>query len=411
MNKLNFLMIALAAILGFSSCDKHDCNDYEHSADLTGTWTYIGPGYAEALVISADGSVVSTGVEGNEYWEDVNGTIVVKDGKVTMTFEDDDNFEGHFDIIPGVAFSIYTEEGERFIYQYCKEDLSDEIVGMWVCNGGPSDVTGDMAIQTYKNNGKVIVTTSNYHASGSPIINKEDNYTIIGDLLIFNISEENMSVPQYVATRLLYTANGTSLGDIMTQKMYIATENGSVETTSSWLRVNQILNLTGKKYEYSNLYVTNVKGLDREIDFLGFKFNFAKMDGGRLDKMLKTLLFTFEFPDANTIKYSCHYNNLEPASVSAPIAVDGNKMTIKMSETYPAVKDVDFYAFQDVDGCQMHIYMPSYSVVNFFANMQITMMSQMQKLDLTDAAAVKAVYDSIDEAVETINISIVMGNR
>ena len=30
------------------------------------------------------------------------------------------------------------------------------------------------------------------------------------------------------------------------------------------------------------------------------------------------------------------------------------------------------------------------------------------KLDTTDAAAVKAVFDSIDDAVETINVSFVM---
>lgn len=36
------------------------------------------------------------------------------------------------------------------------------------------------------------------------------------------------------------------------------------------------------------------------------------------------------------------------------------------------------------------------------------MMSQLKELDLTDAAAMKAVYDTIDEAVESINLSIVM---
>ena len=35
-------------------------------------------------------------------------------------------------------------------------------------------------------------------------------------------------------------------------------------------------------------------------------------------------------------------------------------------------------------------------------------MAQMGDLDLTDAAAVKAVFDSIDEAVNTINVSFVM---
>ena len=35
-------------------------------------------------------------------------------------------------------------------------------------------------------------------------------------------------------------------------------------------------------------------------------------------------------------------------------------------------------------------------------------MEQLGQLDTTDAAAVKAVFDSIDEAVETINLSLVM---
>jgi hypothetical protein len=88
--------------------------------------------------------------------------------------------------------------------------------------------------------------------------------------------------------------------------------------------------------------------------------------------------------------------------------VDGNKMTVKMSEVYPVAKDVDLYTFQDQDNTQMHMYMPTYSFVNFFANMQIAIMAQVGELDMNDAAAVKAVFDSIDEAVNTINISFVM---
>ena len=52
--------------------------------------------------------------------------------------------------------------------------------------------------------------------------------------------------------------------------------------------------------------------------------------------------------------------------------------------------------------------MPTYSFVNFFANMQIAIMAQVGELDMNDAVAVKAVFDSIDEAVNTINISFVM---
>ena len=95
-------------------------------------------------------------------------------------------------------------------------------------------------------------------------------------------------------------------------------------------------------------------------------------------------------------------------SMDAPIVVDGNKMTVKMSTKNAAYKDIDLYTFQDADCSQMHMYMPTYAFINFFGNMQATIMSQMGDLDLTDAAAVKAVFDSIDEAVNTINVSFVM---
>lgn len=44
------------------------------------------------------------------------------------------------------------------------------------------------------------------------------------------------------------------------------------------------------KYDYIKTFVTNVKGLDKDIEFMGTTFNFAEMDGVKLDKMLKTLL-------------------------------------------------------------------------------------------------------------------------
>ena len=56
----------------------------------------------------------------------------------------------------------------------------------------------------------------------------------------------------------------------------------------------------------------------------------------------------------------------------------------------------------------MHMYMHYTGFVNFFCNMQVTIMDQLDMIDTTDAAAVKAVFDSIDEAAETINLSLVM---
>ena len=397
------------AMFGFIACEQHECNDYDHSADIVGTWTCLQDGYAEALVIKADGSAVSTGVENGEYWENVTGNIVVENGTITMTFEDNDNFKGHFDIVPGVAFSIFTEEGEHMTYYYCKEDLADEVIGMWVCTDGPTAKENDMLIQTYKEDGSVIITGYMGVTDDFATNAEGTTYKVVGDLM-FNTLPANATlagVPYSYGMRMSYSPNGTSYGDIITMSTYIPAENGLMASTSSWLRVKQSLDLAGKKYDYIKTFVTNVDGLDKDINFMGFEFNFAKMDGVKLDKMLKTLLFNVEFPDANTIKYACHYNN-EPMSMDAPIVVDGNKMTVKMSTKNAAYKDIDLYTFQDADCSQMHMYMPTYAFINFFGNMQATMMSQMGDLDLTDAAAVKAVFDSIDEAVKTINVSFVM---
>ena len=402
MKNLKLLVVALVAMFGFVACEEHVCNDYDHSADLVGTWTCMDEDFAEALVISADGTVVSTRFFKNEYYEDVKGKIVLENGNVNFTFEDGGNFKSHFDIIPGMAFSFLNEEGERLTFNYCANDLADEVVGMWVCNGADA---ASMAIVTYDEKGKSAFTAVAPEMEGFMLMS-ETNYKVVGDIM-FGMETGADGVSQYIITRLVYTPNGTSLGDILTQKMYLPTENGLIENVSSWLRVKQSLDLAGKKYDYIKTFVTNVDGLDKDINFMGFEFNFAKMDGVKLDKMLKTLLFNVEFPDANTIKYSCHYNN-EPMSLDAPIVVDGNKMTVKMSTKNAAYKDVDLYTFQDKDNTQMHMYMPTYAFVNFFGNMQATIMSQMGNLDLTDAAAVKAVFDSIDEAVETINVSFVM---
>ena len=135
MKIFKLMMLALVAMGGLNSCSEdcdHVLTEHDHSADLVGTWTCLQEGFAEALVIKADGSMVSTGVADGKFWENVNGTISVKDGKATLNFEDNVTIEGHIDIVPGMVFSIVEDNGARFTFNYCKEDLSDEIVGMWV---------------------------------------------------------------------------------------------------------------------------------------------------------------------------------------------------------------------------------------------------------------------------------------
>ena len=407
MKNFKIWAVALLAVLGFASCDNHDCNDYDHSADLAGTWTCLTADYAEALVISADGSMVSTGVEDGEYWENIKGRIVVKNGKVEMTFEDNDNFKGHFDIIPGEAFSIYSEEGERLTYRYCANDLADEIVGMWVCNDGPFDSNNDMTIQTFKKDGSVLFT--GYAAyEGGYTLNGEGTYKVIGDLLIHKMPEDNLveGVSKYLTKKVIYASDATALGDIMTLKGYVA--NGNEEVAISFLRVKQSLNLTGKKYSYNNVYLSNVKGSDKEIDFMGYKFTFANMDGSRLEMVMKSALFGFEFPNANTISYSYQLNGITE-TYTLPLVVEGNKMTFKMSAKIPSLKDVVFYAFQDTDDCQLHLYIHQSSFVSFFTNMQAIMAAAVNPaFDITNPAAIDAIYNEIDAAVESINLSVVM---
>ena len=401
------MMLGLVALLAFTGCKKFTCNDSHKVSELAGTWTCLHPEFAEALVIKSNGSVLSTGYDG-EYWEDIKGNISIQDGKISMIFEDDDNTEGHFDFIPEMAFSVCTDKGERYTYNYCKEDLSDEIVGMWVCNDGLPEVEKDMAITTYSEDGTCIFTGI-VPNTDSHMVNVSTNYKVIGDIL-FTQRADNQLVAgdvKFVASRLMYTPDATLLGDIISRKQYITTKNGNIEAVLNTLRINQKLDLAGKIYDHIKTFVTNVKGVDKDVDIMGNKFNFAKMDGVKLNKMLKTLLFAVEFPNANTIRYNYFYNG-KNNSLEAPIVVDGNKMTLKMSQKNPLFKDIDLYTFQDADTTQMHMYMPTYAFINFFGNMQATIMAQNGLLDLTDATAVNAVYDSIENAVETINVSLVM---
>ena len=415
MKIFKLMAIALVAMVGLNSCSKdcdHDFIEVDHSKDLVGTWTCMEANYAEALVINADGSVLSTGVEDGEYWENIKGNIKTVNNKMTLTFEDNDNYEGRFEMIAGEAFTIFEEDGTSLTYRYCEEDLSDEVIGMWVCNNTLDNVDNaenDMLIQTFNADGSVVVT--GYMADVDDFLTNATGatYKVIGDLM-FHLTPKHAIEEGYascIAMRIAYAPNALAYGDVMNLTLYVPVADKVIESTTSFLRIKQYLELPGMKYDYIKTFVTNVDGLDKDINFMGFEFNFAKMDGVKLDKMLKTLLFTVEFPDANTIKYSCHYNN-QPMSMEAPIAVDGNKMTVKMSEKNAALKDVDLYTFQDQDNTQMHMYMHSTAFVNFFGNMQVTIMEQLGQLDTTDAAAVKAVFDSIDEAVETINLSLVM---
>lgn len=409
MKKLLFMIVAVVML--FTACDNKPEHIYDdHSADLVGTWTCLTENYAEALIINADGTAVSYGVEDGEYWENVRGTVVTEGNNITMTFEDDDNLTGHFDIIPGMAFSLFEDSGERYIYQYCANDLADEIVGMWVCNDFTTNRESDMMIQIFYENGKSTLTGFlPLEENPEQILNDTTDYKIVGDLLFISIPAEKVGgeKPVYVVDKLIYTPNGTTHGDILTLKTYPKVDGQFKESVSSWLRIKQYLELPGNKYDYIKTFVTNVKGEDKDIPFLNTSFNFAKMDGSIIDKFLKSILFTVEFPEANKIKYSYLLEG-QNVVIEAPIEVEGNKMTIKMSANNPAYQDVDMYAFQDQDNTQMHWYMYTTSFEKFFANTSVALMLGYGQLDKDDTEGIANVYKTIADAVESINLSLVM---
>jgi hypothetical protein len=329
----------------------------------------------------------------------------VKDGNATLNFEDGVTFGGHIDIIPGTTFSILDNNGKRVTFHYCKEDLSDEILGMWVCNETPTPVENDMLIINYKANGTTLFSGYFYEARDF-WVNAEGNYKVIGDLL-FHKQPDNTNetgVAKYSAMKILYAPNANLYGDLMYLLANARVGENYVPATTTWLRIKQHLDLPGQKYDYNNTYVSNVKGLDEDMTMMGHTFNIGKMEGKNLDKMLKTLLFAVEFPNANTINYQYHYNG-QTLVFEAPIVVDGNKVTIKMSEFSPYYRDVDMYMYQDQDDCQLHMYMPTYAFINYFANMDLAALAFAGEIDLTDEAAVKAIFDRMDERVESINVS------
>ena len=415
MKIFKLMAIALVAMVGLNSCSKdcdHDFIEVDHSKDLVGTWTCLTADYAEALVINADGSVLSTGVEDGEYWENIKGNIKTVNNKMTLTFEDNDNYEGRFEMIAGEAFTIFEEDGTSLTYRYCEEDLSDEVVGMWVCNEGLSLEANGMAIQSYTENGKTYLTTAASPATGNAVTNEEAEYRVIGDLMIIiNMSDKTFlpGVTQYYAVRLTYVPNANSLGDMMYMSVYSPTNDKYEKITNSLLRVKQSLNLTGKTYDYKSAYVTNVKGKDEDFTIFAHTFNIAKIDAGDFDMMLSSVLFCLD-TDANSIKQHFLVDGVE-GNIETPITVVGNKVTIDYSDVNPALRKVEMYMFQDADDSQLHMYMHTDAFINYFANLEVVTLLQAGKINQSDATAIEKVFADMEARVESINVSFVLKAR
>lgn len=397
MKKL-LLMFAVVGIL-FTACNKdadcgHDFIEYDPSEALIGTWTYVADnGQAEAMVINPDGSFEVTGImQGGSLYEE-KGTIKVVNNKVTLAYNSGDVFEGRLELVAGKSLSIVLNEEYdiRLTYDYCENDFSDEIVGMWVSTDNSSIEENNVLIQTFYENGKSTFTGFG-EIDGEIVKNKETNYKVCGDVSFQEINGK------YIAWKVAISHNGTSLGDIMT--------NTNGDFTSTWVRVKQDLNFTGKVYGYNSAYVTNVKGKDEDFSIFGNTFNIAKITAYDFEKLFGADLYNVEL-NANLFKYRLLLDNGQEAGADIPMTIVGNKVTLDFSAAHPACRKVDMYMFQDADDSQLHIYMHTASFINYFANLKVLTMPLEGNYDLSDTAAVEKVFTDMEARVESINVSFV----
>ena len=406
MKNFKLMAIALVAMLGFTACEKdcnHDFIEHDFTKDIVGTWTYVNGGQAEAMVIKADGSFTITGVMIHGALYEEKGTIKVVNNKVTLAYDSGDVFEGRLELVAGKSMSIvlFEEDNIRLDYDYCKEDLSDEIIGMWIYNDEK-----EMRIHSFEENGRAVFTGWSEDLGVLSVLQDSD-YKVIGDLIFQGFSSDEDSFAKYIAARIIYTPNGTAHGDIMTFKHYLF---DGTESAQSWLRVKQNLNLAGKTYDYISAYVTNVKGKDEDFNISGNTFNIAKMDAGDFDVMFRSLLSCYEFPDANTFKHTFSVNG-QDAELVVPITVEGNKVTMEMTTVAPVLRNVEMYMFQDADDSQMHCYMPTTSFINYFGNLEFTTLLTEGKIAPADTAAIYKVFADMKARVQSINVSFVFKAR
>ena len=416
MKIFKLMAVALVAMLGFTACDKdcdHDFIEHDFTQDIVGTWTYLaGNGQAEAMVIKTDGSFTTTGVMlGGSLYEE-KGTIKVVNNKVALAYESGDVFEGRLEFVAGKSLSLvmFDDNDVRLTYDYCENDLSDEILGMWVCNDGPSDKETDMVIQTFNEDGTVTKTGWSV-ASNEFIVKGALTYKVVGDLLFHQRPSDMVTegVAANFASKLTYMPNANQLGDMLTNTAIKLVNGQAIELSMSMLRIKQSLDLTGTTYDYSSAYVSNAKGKDEDFSMLGHTFNMANIKGHNLDMMFRSELFSVDL-NANSITQRFCANDRD-IEIVIPMTVDGNKVTLDLSAENPAYRKVDMYMFQDADNSQLHMYMHTNDFINYFANMELYNLLAAGEITADNTAAIEKVYADMEARIESINVSFVLKAR
>jgi hypothetical protein len=362
------------------------------------------------MVIKADGSFAITGVRGDGSLYEETGTIKVVNNKATLAYASGEVFEGRLELVAGKSMSIvFNKEYDVCLtYDYCANDLADEVVGMWVCTYVPW-MDADMAVNVYQADGKAFFTGFVGDADFDYAANVETTYKVIGDLMIQSNPMSYEGAPEYLAFRMDYSPNGSEYGDVLTNTNLMPFGDEAFESTASMIRIKQNLNLVNRTYDYISAYVSNAKGTDEDFTIMGHTFNMSKIEASNLDMMFRSILSCIELNE-NSFKYKLRLNGNE-REMNDPISVEGNKVVVDMSATNPACRKVEMYMFQDADDCQLHIYMPTKSFINYFANLLIPTLVSEGKLDTSNADAVEKVFADMESRIESINVSLVYKAR
>ncbi len=332
MKKIKFLSLSLVALFmaSFTACN-NDSIPMDYSKYIVGTWTAHLTNYAEALVFNADGTMQTYLVGSGDtsmvlsYYMEDHGTYTVKGNKLTMKWSDGTKYDIALTISPYKLLAFdYDGNGIDFDYDYCEEDLADEVVGMWVCTDGPTDNENDMMIQTFYEDGKCTLTGFLPMENPEQILQGATDYKVVGDILFLTIPADKAGgKPMYVVDKLTYAPDATKLGDILSLTAYVKAGEDFVTSSFSFLRVKETLDLTGKTYDYKSAYVTNAKGKDEDFTIMGNTFNIAKIKAYDFDKMFNADLFCVEL-NANSFKYKLRLDNGQETGFDTTMTVDGN---------------------------------------------------------------------------------------
>lgn len=409
--KLGLALVALLmTMLSFSSCDRNrgeeDTSLYDIN-DFVGMWSCFKANRAEILIIKADGTAVSTCLENDEnYWENAEGRVEIDKDIITISIDNQYEFSGSFDIVPGEKlYLIDKKTGKGTSYRYCEKDLSEDVLGSWYCMQGILGYENEISLMTIQDNGKYLFSLYDQDGNNQTF---EAAYKVVGDLFFDIALEESGEVgTDKFVMRLDYTPDATSSGDEMIQSAIFVIDDESYEASVKYLRMNEVPDLRGLTYNYNHSYVCQAEGLDETLDFMGFDFNFSDRDAVQLEALLKAIDFVVEFSATETISFSFQCQG-ETVKMEMPVVVDSNYVSVQMSQLDAAYRDVDLFVLQDAKKHHVRMYMYTEDFIHFFGNLQVAILSQQQQLDSKDTAAVDAIFKRLDDAIESISVSLIM---